>query len=111
METANYNSQQMPAEDITARTAVITGVISLIAWIIPIIGIPLSLFSLIVGITTLNSSRRRDMSRAGITLGIIGLFLSITYIIFIIYIISTGVFLDFTDLPLEVGELPLDVGL
>jgi|GEM_PF-5992105 len=101
METTNYNSQQMPAEDITARTAVIIGVISLIAWIIPIIGIPLSLFSLIVGIISLNSSRRRDMARASITLGVIGLFLSIIYIIFIIYIISTGFFFDFTDLPFE----------
>ncbi len=80
------------------RTSLFIGLICLIAWVIPLIGIPLSIIGLILGLVSLNSSRR-DLARAGISLGAIGLFISIAYTILGFYLITSGFLSDIIQLP------------
>ncbi len=72
-----------------AVNALYFGIAALFGWIIPFLGIPLSLVAVLLGANGLNSSRK-DMARSGISLGIIGLVLSGTYMLVIYYLISSG---------------------
>lgn len=59
-----------------AAASLVFGIVGLLAWIIPIIGLPIGITALVLGITGLNKSRK-GMSIAGLVLGIICLILTI----------------------------------
>lgn len=85
-----YNSQRMieipqavplppsPVDPLMrkAKISFILGLISLVAWIIPIIGIPVSIVGIVQGVKAWNSGKH-SFAVAGVTLSIIGLVLGI----------------------------------
>ena len=86
------NYKRFPAHDKNASNALYFGIASLFGWIIPVLGIPLSLIAIIFGFLSL-SSIRRDLARSGISLGVTGLILSISYML-VIYYLMTSNFLE-----------------
>ena len=60
-----------------AVAALTLGIVSLIAWLLPFLGFPVALASIIVGIITLVNKQNRIMGTIGILGGAIGLTLSI----------------------------------
>jgi len=67
---------QNPAPENKATISLILGIIGMIFWIIPIIGLPVQIIGLIKGIKSMKSEKR-SRAIAGITLCIIGIVLSI----------------------------------
>jgi hypothetical protein len=65
------------------------GLFGLIAWILPIIGLPTTITGLVLGIKSVNGSRK-GMATAGIVLCIIGLVLSIANAAIGAYLGATG---------------------
>jgi len=59
-----------------AIASLILGIFSLLAWLFPICGLPISVIALIFGVISLNSSKR-GLAIAGIVLSGIGLILTI----------------------------------
>lgn len=57
--------------------ALALGIISLIAWFLPLVGYPICIASIIVGIIALNKKQNRVMSILGIVGGSVGLTLTI----------------------------------
>lgn len=72
-----------------AKTSLILGVIGLVAWLLPIAGIPITITGLVKGIKAWNSSKH-SFAVAGITLCIIGLVLSIINMSIGAYMGATG---------------------
>lgn len=93
----DYNVEEYSIQDKSARSAVIMGIVSLVAWLIPLVGLPLSLASLILGLNSLNS-KRKDLARASISLGVIGLFLTISYSIFMVYTVTSGLLFELENI-------------
>jgi hypothetical protein len=65
------------------------GLFGLIAWILPIIGLPTTITGLVLGMKTVNGARR-GMATAGIVLCIIGLVASIANAAIGAYLGATG---------------------
>ena len=59
-----------------AVASMVLGIIGLIAWFLPIVGLPVTITGLVLGIKGLNSANR-GMAIAGIVMTIIGLTLSV----------------------------------
>jgi len=55
-----------------AIASLVLGIISLLAWLLPILGIPVAVVGLVFGVMSRNSSRRR-MAIAGMVMSAIGL--------------------------------------
>lgn len=72
-----------------AKTSLILGIIGLFAWIIPIIGLPVTITGLVMGIKAWKSSKY-TMAVAGVVLCIIGLVLSIMNMAIGAYMGATG---------------------
>ncbi len=83
-----------------ARNSVKIGIVMLVAWIIPLVGIILAVTGLVIGIASVPSSRR-DLVRAGIFLNSLGLGLSLLNFTVTIYFLLSG---DF-DLQLFLEQL------
>lgn len=94
----NYINADVNRNPGLARASLYIGIVSLLAWIIPLIGLPLSITGLVLGLVSLNSPRR-DMARAGISLGVIGLFLTVAYMILAFYLVTSGFLSDFIEIP------------
>lgn len=73
---AKNNTIQTVDKKGQALTSLILGLISIIAWIIPILGLPASIVGLVMGIIGRKSSRR-GMAIAGIILSSIFIIVSI----------------------------------
>jgi hypothetical protein len=72
-----------------AIAALCLGLFGLIAWFLPIIGLPTTITGLVLGIKSLKGPRS-GMATAGIVLCIIGLVLSIANAVFGAYLGATG---------------------
>ncbi len=72
-----------------AKTSFILGIIGLIAWLIPIIGLPVTITGLVKGIKAWNSSKH-TIAVVGVVLCIIGLVLSIINMAIGAYLGATG---------------------
>ena len=59
-----------------ATAALVLGIIGLVAWLIPIIGYPVTIVGLVLGIKSVKSEKR-GMAIAGIVMSSIGLVLSL----------------------------------
>lgn len=59
-----------------ATAALVLGIIGLIAWLLPIIGYPVTIVGLVLGIKSVKSEKR-GMAIAGIVMSSIGLVLSL----------------------------------
>ena len=59
-----------------AVASLVLGIIGLIAWVIPLFGLPITITGLVLGAKRLNSEQR-GLAIAGLTLCIIGLVLTI----------------------------------
>ncbi len=91
---SGYNEdfdKRVPPENKNALNALYFGIASLFGWIIPVVGIPLSLIAIILGFISLKS-RRKDLARSGISLGAIGILLSLTYMMVIYYLMTSNFF-------------------
>ncbi len=74
-----------------ARNSVKIGIVMLIAWVIPLLGIIFAVIGLVLGITSF-SSKKEDLARAGILLNSLGLFLAIINLSVSIYFLFSGDF-------------------
>jgi len=72
-----------------ATTSLVLGIIGLIAWVIPLFGLPIAVTGLIFGIKSLDSTKR-TRAIAGVTLCIIGLVLTIVNASIGAYLGATG---------------------
>jgi uncharacterized membrane protein len=59
-----------------AVTSLVLGIVGMLAWLLPIIGLPVSITGLVFGVRSMNSVNK-GMAIAGLTLSIIGVVLSI----------------------------------
>ena len=75
-------------------TALVLGLINLLAWCLPICGAPLSIAGIIIGFIGLKSPNR-GMSIAGIVLSVIGLILSMLATAGYIALLGAGWFQNF----------------
>lgn len=66
-----------PINDKRAQTGFILGLVSIVAWILPLIGLPISVLAIVFSSLGLSSSKRQR-AIAGLTLGVI--FLTLTLI-------------------------------
>ena len=89
MNTERNRSRPVQDASRTARGSTLYGIAMLAGWIIPLLGAPLGIAGLIMGITGL-SSPRRDLARAGIFLNGLGLGLTALNVILSFYLLSTG---------------------
>ncbi|SHH66469.1 hypothetical protein [Clostridium grantii] len=71
-----------------SKSPLVLGILSAIFWLIPIIGVPVSIAGIIVSVKK-SKSEKGGFSKAGIILSIIGLVLSIGNIALGAYIVST----------------------
>lgn len=69
-------NQQQSDGDTQATTGMVVGIICLIAWCLPIVGLPLSIWGIIASIKGMNSSKH-GQAIAGIVMSSIGLLLTI----------------------------------
>ncbi len=74
-----------------ARNSVKIGIVMLVAWIIPLLGILLAVTGLVIGIASVPSSRR-DLARAGVFLNSLGLGMSLINLTVTIYFLLSGDF-------------------
>ncbi len=74
-----------------ARNSVKIGIVMLIAWVIPLLGILLAIIGLVIGIASVPSSRQ-DLARAGVFLNSLGLALSLINLTVTIYFLLSGDF-------------------
>lgn len=59
-----------------AVTSLLLGVVGMLAWLLPIIGLPVAIAGLVFGVRSINTEKK-GMAIAGLTLSIIGIVLSI----------------------------------
>ncbi len=74
-----------------ARNSIKIGIVMLVAWVIPLVGIILAVTGLVIGIASVPSSRR-DLARAGIFLNSLGLGLSLLNLTVSIYFLLSSEF-------------------
>jgi len=67
-----YGMRQMPESGSKATASLVLGIIGLIAWFLPLIGFPVTITGLVLGIKGMKSIKR-DKAVAGVVLCIIGL--------------------------------------
>lgn len=72
-----------------AIASLVLGIISLVAWLIPLIGVPVSIVGFVLGCKTIKSEKKA-MAITGLVLCIIGLILSVGFWAYSAYLISTG---------------------
>ncbi len=65
-----------PSKNAKATTSFILGVVGILAWALPILGAPITIIGLILGIKGL-ASQKRKLAIAAIVLNIAGLFLTV----------------------------------
>jgi hypothetical protein len=80
-----------------ARSSVKIGIIMLIAWVIPVVGVVLAVVGLILGAMD-RSGTRPDLARAGIFMNSLGLFLAVINISVSLYLFMSGAIDPFTIL-------------
>jgi len=59
-----------------AVTSLVLGIVGMLAWLLPIIGLPVTITGLVFGIRSMNSANK-GIAITGLTLSIIGIVLSI----------------------------------
>jgi uncharacterized membrane protein len=59
-----------------AVTSLVLGIVGMLAWLLPIIGLPVTITGLVFGVRSLNSANK-GIAIAGLTLSIIGIVLTI----------------------------------
>ena len=72
-----------------ATASLVLGIVSMLAWLLPIIGLPTSIVGLVLGIKSINSPSR-GLAITGLTLSIIGLVLTIINASIGAYLGATG---------------------
>jgi len=72
-----------------AVASLVLGIVSLIAWFIPLLGLPISIVGLVLGIKSVKSEKR-GMAIAGIVMSSIGLVLTIINGALGAYLAATG---------------------
>ncbi len=72
-----------------AKTSLILGIVGLIAWLLPIVGIPVTIVGIVKGVQAWKSSKH-TLAVAGVVLSIIGLVLSIINMAIGAYLGATG---------------------
>jgi hypothetical protein len=72
-----------------AIASLVLGIVGMVGWCLPIIGLPVTIVGLVLGIMARTSSKR-GMAIAGIVLSIIGLALSVVNGAMGVYLLSTG---------------------
>lgn len=72
-----------------ATASLVLGIIGMVAWILPIAGLPIQIVALVFGIKTINSNKK-GFAISGITLSIIGLVLTIINAAIGAYLGATG---------------------
>ena len=76
---------------ILARNSVKIGIVMLVAWVVPLLGIILAVAGLVLGITSY-SAKKDSLARAGIFLNSLGLFLAMINLSVSIYFLFSGDF-------------------
>ena len=89
MTTPTKHSESNPTGQTTAVTSVALGAASGIAWLLPILGAPIAIASLVFGGMGLKTDRHR-LAITGMVLGGIGLLLSIGNAIVGAYLLMNG---------------------
>ena len=84
-----YGAAPSPAGDGKAIWSLCLGLFGLIAWFLPIVGLPTTITGLVFGIKSINGPRK-GMATAGIVLCVIGLVLSIANAAIGAYLGATG---------------------
>ncbi len=104
IQESQTNAQQNSVLKVNkkATTSLVLGIIGLIAWFIPIIGLPITLTGLIFGIKGINSTKK-TRAIVGVTFCIIGLVLTIINA-------SIGVYMGITGQHPVVNEI-LNIGI
>jgi hypothetical protein len=87
--TEGFEGSEEGGFKVMARSSVKIGVIMLLAWIIPVVGLLLAAVGLAIGISGYSASSR-EMARAGIFLNSLGLALSLLNISVSLYLFLTG---------------------
>lgn len=72
-----------------AVTALVLGIVGLIAWVVPIAGLPVQILGLIFGVKAMHSAKR-SLAIAGLVLSIVGLVLTVANISIGAYLGATG---------------------
>ncbi len=72
-----------------AKASLILGIVGLIAWLLPIVGIPVTIVGIVKGVQAWKSSKH-TLAVAGVVLSIIGLVLAIINMAIGAYIGATG---------------------
>ncbi|GEM_PF-831555 len=72
-----------------AIASLVLGLIGLLVWLLPILGVPLTIIGLVLGVYS-RTSPKRKLAIAGIVLCIIGLLASITNSALGVYMLTTG---------------------
>ena len=88
-ETMNANISQKRPSSAKAIASLVLGIIGLLAWLIPLFGVPINIVGLFLGSDGLKSAKRR-MASAGVVMCIIGLVLSLINAALGAYFASTG---------------------
>ena len=73
-------TKEKDAGDAKAITSLVLGIVGMVSWLIPVLGLPIPVIGLIRGIRGVKSNKR-GMAITGIVLCSIGLVLSIFYIL------------------------------
>src|SRR5262245_11372449 len=81
--------QRPEADPGKATASLVLGCIGMIGWLLPIIGLPVTITGLVLGIKGLNS-RNNGQAVAGVTLSVIGLILSVANAAIGAYMAATG---------------------
>lgn len=71
------STPSLPQENKKPKISFILGLIGLVAWLLPILGLPIQIIALIFGIQGLSSPTKKNFAIAAIVLAILGLMLSI----------------------------------
>ena len=71
-------------------TSLVLGIVGMVAWCIPLAGVPVTIVGIVFGAKGLSSTSDRGMAIAGLTLSIIGLVLSVINAIYGAYLGATG---------------------
>lgn len=85
----NFFSPDWRLTEGLARASVVAGVFSLVFWVIPFLGTLVGFAGILTGVLG-RKSTRQDLARAGISLGIIGVFLSGVFLVIVLYLVVWG---------------------
>jgi hypothetical protein len=78
-----------PSGEGKATASLVLGIVGMIAWFIPLFGLPITIVGLVMGIKA-SKSKKRGMAKAGVVLCIIGLVLTIINAAIGAYMAATG---------------------